>query len=215
MKKLVVYYTFNDRPISNAIFWEYLESVEEDVRRRILRFKRWQDAQATLFGRILMIKAFREFMQDTLVNVEYDQYNRPRTAIQGFDFNISHSGGVVVVAVSEGGRIGIDAEEIREMDFTEFESQLNVSDISCICGSADPAEAFFQIWTKKEAVSKADGRGLELGFKDIFLSGSQASVEGKTWHLTELFLRSRYVAHLASEFVLCNHSILIKELKLC
>lgn len=82
----------------------------------------------------------------------------------GFDFNLTHSESVGLVAVSCGGRVGVDVERVRviaERDnlvrrfFAPAEQDRFFG-----LDAADRQEAFFQAWTRKEAILKAVGRGV-------------------------------------------------------
>jgi 4'-phosphopantetheinyl transferase len=92
---------------------------------------------------------------------------KPELADQklGIQFNVSHTGDVGLVAIGDR-PIGIDIEEVRDVKnahdllkrfFTtgEFEQYTQLPD------SLKQA-AFFRGWTCKEAVLKADGRGMRV-----------------------------------------------------
>jgi 4'-phosphopantetheinyl transferase len=101
------------------------------------------------------------------VRFERDGSGRPLLAGGGPAFSLSHSGDRALVAVRESGRIGVDVERLRDgidvdrfaaRNFTAFErAQIEA------CGAGGPAarrQAFFRVWTRKEAYVKALGRGL-------------------------------------------------------
>lgn len=76
-------------------------------------------------------------------------------------FNISHSGTVWVIAVSETHSIGIDIEYINQ-DINPFQSAavaFSLDERSCLQHKGYPVADFFKIWTAKEAVLKATGAG--------------------------------------------------------
>ena len=80
-------------------------------------------------------------------------------------FNLSHSGGVALVALGGTDPVGIDVEAVVNLPeiesvarhcFTEAERAL-------IAGSADQQlQAFFRLWTRKEAALKALGSGFSV-----------------------------------------------------
>ena len=78
------------------------------------------------------------------------------------EFNVAHSGGVVLVALSGAGAIGVDVEcvdpelEVVEVARTAFLRE----DVAGIEAAEDPLAEFYRCWTRQEAVGKADGRGL-------------------------------------------------------
>ena len=87
---------------------------------------------------------------------------------RGPEFNISHSGGVVVCAVDDR-PVGIDVEEIRAVrDRDGLASRYFCSEeIEKMKASADPKLEFLRIWTKKEACLKLTGEGLTRDLCEI------------------------------------------------
>lgn len=82
----------------------------------------------------------------------------------GIRFNASRSQGLGIVAIQRGGQIGVDVEFIRPIPMAleiskrffspnEFHSLRSIPD-------SHKTEAFFNYWTKKEAVVKSVGQGL-------------------------------------------------------
>jgi 4'-phosphopantetheinyl transferase len=80
-------------------------------------------------------------------------------------FNVAHSKDTILIALTRGGAVGVDVEyfdrstdimEVAHHNFTESESR-------SLAAIADPQariKTFYRYWTRKEAVLKADGRGL-------------------------------------------------------
>jgi 4'-phosphopantetheinyl transferase superfamily len=80
-------------------------------------------------------------------------------------FNLSHSGGLALVAVAPGGaEVGVDVEELRpRRDLARLaERRLPPADAAAVA-DADPAEreaVFYAAWTRHEARVKCSGAGL-------------------------------------------------------
>lgn len=82
----------------------------------------------------------------------------------GLEFNLSHSGRRIAIAVSSGAVVGIDIEKIRPSPrlvrvaqrFFAAEEAASLAALS----QKDRATAFFRLWTLKEAFIKTTGRGL-------------------------------------------------------
>jgi 4'-phosphopantetheinyl transferase len=74
--------------------------------------------------------------------------------------SLSHSGGWVAVAVSDVGPVGIDVEIHRpRRNFDRLAAAAFGPEEQCLV-AADGASGFYRIWTLKEAMAKASGRGL-------------------------------------------------------
>jgi 4'-phosphopantetheinyl transferase len=81
-------------------------------------------------------------------------------------FNVSHSGGLALLAFSLEREIGVDVEfkradvdfaALAEMSFSKEERAALLA-----CPLTDRANLFYEYWTCKEACIKADGRGLSV-----------------------------------------------------
>jgi 4'-phosphopantetheinyl transferase len=100
-----------------------------------------------------------------------DRYGRPEIAnVQTngarLSFNISHAGGLVVLAVIKNGAIGVDTENIRTRDASIDIARrfFAASEVKALTAASpqDQQYRFFEYWTFKEAYIKARGMGLSL-----------------------------------------------------
>jgi 4'-phosphopantetheinyl transferase len=79
------------------------------------------------------------------------------------DFNLSHGGNWVAVALSWSGRIGVDVESEKEGDFWQEIA-------SAFLASMDVKDAgFLKMWTAKEAAVKANGAGLAIPLTEVVI----------------------------------------------
>ena len=77
------------------------------------------------------------------------------------EFNVSHSGDLALVVVSRD-IVGVDLEEIRELDYEAVgPKMLAVEDMALVSGAhaEKRAETFFQLWVRHEARLKDRNRG--------------------------------------------------------
>lgn len=83
------------------------------------------------------------------------------------DFNWSHSGEQALVALARGFSPGIDLEQRRtRANALEIAQRFFTAEEAAWLGTLDDAErrtAFLELWTAREAVLKALGRGLAFG----------------------------------------------------
>lgn len=93
--------------------------------------------------------------------IEYHQTENKKPAVTGLQFNVSHSKGCVIIAVSSK-PIGIDVEYVDPgFGFEDVMNYcFNEEEIAFVTGGKDPAVNFFTLWTRKEALLKATGEGL-------------------------------------------------------
>lgn len=183
----------NDKPFSKIIFKQLLEKLPKRLREDILMYHQWQDRQATLLGKLLLIKGLAITGKDiNLIRyIQKDTFQRPflNGLNSKLDFNISHSEGVVVCALSQIAKIGIDVELIQPVSFNEYESVFTKQEFQNIQNQQVIEKQrinFFKYWTRKEAVMKADGRGFYLTPASFETIENEVIIENKKWYLKEV-----------------------------
>jgi 4'-phosphopantetheinyl transferase len=135
-----------------------------------------------------------------------------RRAAGALHFNLAHSEGVGVLAVTQSGPVGVDVEQVRTLlEFKElvgrFFSLREAAEFSTLPWEHQPA-AFFSLWTRKEALLKAMGEGIARSLNQVevsFLPGEPARVlslpagrwAGCEWSLVELAISPSYAGALA------------------
>jgi len=105
-------------------------------------------------------------------------------------FNVSHAGKLALIAVTRGGRVGIDIERIRDVPDMEailrnFFSRQESAYIRPRKG-AGRKRAFFLLWTRREAAAKALGIGLFDCFERVVLPAPEHARSGFRIALPEL-----------------------------
>lgn len=128
-------------------------------------------------------------------------------------FSLSHSGELALCAVAQGREVGVDVERVHPVPAwrqiaTRYFSERENQALDAL--PADQAvEAFFRGWTRKEAYSKALGRGvsrrwtqftvsLEPGAADLLPAPPDAQIEGLST-LCPLEPGPGYVAAVAAQ----------------
>jgi 4'-phosphopantetheinyl transferase len=90
----------------------------------------------------------------------------PRHGVLDLHFNLSHSKGLVVLAVSRQRALGVDVENIKARPASialaeRFFAAVETSDLMAL-PAALRAQRFFEYWTLKESYIKARGMGMSL-----------------------------------------------------
>src|SRR5437899_1392204 len=198
---------------------KFIALLDDDERTRAARF-RFQEhhnrftvargALRTILGRYLEV-------EPAALQFSYGRYGKPALA-EGFatntiNFNLSHSGEFMLLAVTRGREVGIDIELInQEFATTEIaERFFSRREILSLRSQARQlqTEGFFNCWTRKEAYIKARGEGLSLPLDqfDVSLEPSGAALldnrispgEVSRWSLQELHPARAYCAAVAVE----------------
>jgi 4'-phosphopantetheinyl transferase len=144
----------------------------------------------------------------------YGNRGKPGLLDQSLCFNLAHSGGLGVLAVTRLREVGIDIEQIRPLENWDGIARSNFSVVECAAIHALSADmhlhAFFTCWTQKEAYVKATGDGIMVPLDRFDVSvapGSQPGllrVEGnpdetKRWQFHRLPLPPDYVGVVAHD----------------
>jgi len=194
-----VLFTKCDERLSSETFKNYLSGLPEKLQEKILRFRRWQDRQAGLYGKLLVRKALTGFgySENCLENVQYTKYGRPFLD-KDIDINISHSEEFVVCSISENGKIGIDIEKIKPVQLSRFKKYIQPEKWEEIHQSDNKEKLFYDYWTMVESSLKADGRGLSFPLEEIIVHRNEVRIFGKTWYVTRLDICDGYSCSLAT-----------------
>ncbi|WP_250238575.1 4'-phosphopantetheinyl transferase family protein [Cardinium endosymbiont of Oedothorax gibbosus] len=140
----------------------------------------------------------------------YGAYGKPFLKESNITFNMSHSHDLVGYAIALDSRVGIDIElhdknlevqELAHLVFTPTEYRF----FTCLNGDAK-VSFFYDIWTKKESLIKANGQGLSypintietMGANTIALASKQNRYP-KSWYCFPLRVKGDYSAALAIE----------------
>ena len=166
-------YDIHDLSDEEYVYWYSLMSKEK--QERVDRFRLIDDKKRTVAGEMLARKAVAKWcgVAPESITIAVGEYGKPYAVNLDVEFNISHSGNMVVCAVSNK-PVGIDVEQIRPIDLSVARRVCTEDELFYIFGRK-PTEAdfvytenasllthFFDIWTKKEALGKKTGMGIRI-----------------------------------------------------
>jgi len=195
-----ILYTHFATPFPQEALENCLATMPAFIAEKIKRYRRWEDRQSGLIGKLLLKEALARhgYGSDCLSRLQTGSYGRPRVS-GSVDFNISHSGEFVVCAITAVGRVGVDIERIRDMDISRFHRYFFQESWQEISASVNDLRCFFDHWTMRESVMKADGRGLSVPLTELNVKDGKVVLDGKVWHLKKVELSSSYCCHLATD----------------
>jgi 4'-phosphopantetheinyl transferase len=165
MDTVAVWQVMTDAP--DPVVAALHETLDPAERARAAGFRREPDRR--LF--VLAHAAARAVCADRLglrperLRWEYGEHGKP--SVPGLAMNLSHSGTVTLVAVTERREVGVDVQEVSPgLDATGMARRyFEAAEAGHVTGHADPSGAFAALWARKEAVIKAAGTRLMRGLR--------------------------------------------------
>lgn len=97
-------------------------------------------------------------------------HGKPQPVSGGFAFNLSHCPTAVAAAVTQGADVGIDVESRRRVSPALVRRVCSSAEQEQLRQAADAELAFVRLWTRKEAVAKLSGEGLQLSLPPLLES---------------------------------------------
>ncbi|WP_346838381.1 4'-phosphopantetheinyl transferase superfamily protein [Microbulbifer sp. SAOS-129_SWC] len=152
---------------------EALDYLSRDERHRARRYHFISDSEHYVRCRGYLRKLLGAFQakHPGAIRFSYGENGKPFLRGENISFNVSHSNGVAVCAISRRAEVGIDVEfndprrcveEVMQLVFTPAERhQLQ------LCQGSAATALFFQLWTAKEAFMKLTGEGMSLHPRQI------------------------------------------------
>jgi len=198
----------------------FLHTLGADERTRAERFHFQRDREHFIIAHGILRAILGLYLNRAPESLSfcYSSHGKPAVASESggnvLRFNMSHSHGVALYAITRGREVGIDVEFIRcdleaEQIAERFFSRREIATLRAL-----PLKlrkyAFFLCWTRKEAYIKARGEGLSRPldqFEVSLIPGEPAALlstqpdpgEALLWSLQDLTLGCGYVAALAAQ----------------
>jgi 4'-phosphopantetheinyl transferase len=206
--------TWVDQAIAQVPQLRQILSADEQARADRFYFERDRHRFTISRGRLRQILSHYLNTPAEQIQFCYGTYGKPSLASSlantGLQFNLAHSGEVVLCGVTRDRQIGVDVEQIRPMPKVQqlAERCLSPQEQDSLTASSCPEEAFLSYWTCKEAYLKAIGSGLTQPMEQIefaltptvqLLKVLGCSETANPWSLQLLNFSPDYKAALAVE----------------
>ena len=196
-KVIYIFYTKQTAILEENIFQKFLLQLPPFLQQEIKAYKHRESAQASLFGKILLLYAFKKMNADYLLNhIQLGVKDRPFIN-DNLDFNISHSGDYIITAIAENSKVGIDIEKHRNLNISLFKKYFNDSEWNDIQTAQNKLKIFFDYWTIKESAIKCDGRGVEVLSKTHTLK-QKVNCDGVLFDYKQLYIEDGYSCAVCS-----------------
>lgn len=197
---IVCYYTEVDRQWDEQELTDKLLLLPVKLRQDALRKKQWTDRQLSVTGKLLLLRLLKEFGLEkklALDDLNYNIFMRPYFNAT-LDFNISHSGNIVICCGSLNGMVGIDIEQVKRIDLDDYINFFTENEWNQINRSSDRYDKFYHYWTRKEAALKAIGSGFHTPLSAVDVSGLSLVYDDYKYHFQTLNISDSYKCHIAA-----------------
>lgn len=151
----------------------YNHELLDNECERSVRFRFDIDREVFVRSRVLIRKILSEYVQTCDYNEIqiFSDINGKPFLENGPQFNVTHSKLAMLIAVAQKGWVGVDAEEVAPIDGLERLIRTCCAPIEVSVLFEAPysqrLEHFYRIWTRKEALLKGVGIGLQASLRDI------------------------------------------------
>lgn len=177
-----IYLLHIDRYLSKEDISAKMEAWPTSVKAEVLSYMQIKDFNATFFGKVLLMYAFKQLhLQWDWNLLGHTEKGKPFLKDLDIHFNISHSGDYVMLGISDK-VIGVDIEKHRPIRIELFNRQFQEEEWKEIHVARKPLDKFFQYWSIKEAAIKADGRGVEVLSRTKILTDHIIQIDEATWN---------------------------------
>jgi 4'-phosphopantetheinyl transferase len=188
-----------------------LSLLSASERLRADRLKRPQDRERSLEAHCAVRRALAIELGVDPRSLEFDKTTAGKRfltkPVQDLEFSLSHSGQHGLVAVAKDRSVGVDVEVRRTMsDILGVALRIATPREAKRLKQASTSEVhstFFDLWTRKEAVLKALGRGFLIDPREIEVgigpSRSYVNFDERIWTVESLAIGSAVAAAAAIE----------------
>ena len=173
--------------VTQAALAEFHATLAPVERERAGRFRFERHRNRFVVGRGVLRAILSRYLQTEPGTIEFCYGPNGKPLLMhgsqegGLLFNLAHSEGLALIAVTRAGQIGVDVERIRPVHdadelVTRFFCPREIAAFHNLPEAQKPI-AFFNLWTRKEAWLKATGEGIGYSLNRVevsFLPGEAA-----------------------------------------
>jgi 4'-phosphopantetheinyl transferase len=204
--------------VAASDFVRLQQILSSDEREKADRFRFEVDRRCSAIGRGYLRFLLGQILDSPpqAAQFECDEFGKPGLGAKHrrLQFNLSHSGNLILIAIARGRAVGVDVEKIRtDLELDDIAARFfsaNERRILASLVSSARHQAFFTCWTRKEAYLKARGLGLFMPldkFEVSILPQEEATLkvtrndatDAQRWRLMALDLSPDCAAALAAE----------------
>jgi len=199
--------------------YRYYQLLNSAEHTRYQSFKFDEDRHQFLVTRVMLKKVLSQYVSQIKPSqwcFDYNKYGKPKISSnlleQAVHFNISHTRGCILLAISIRCSVGVDVESLyiddKVLDIAPDVFNTEELDYLKKSNYKSYKARFMQLWTLKESFIKAKGKGLSMPLSDFSVIPNNDSCGNATLHtynedstdiysLRSFYLRNDLVAAIA------------------
>lgn len=166
----VYYFRISEKQNKVSMYTNILMDDEIEKARRF-HYKKDKDNYIICRGALRNLISSSIDINPQEIIFKYNSFGKPELSlsqnIKGLKFNLSHSGDLCLIAVTNDLDIGVDIEKVSYIENCSSIAQnfFSESEIMLLrfASNDERQELFYNLWTQKEALVKASGKGLTFG----------------------------------------------------
>jgi 4'-phosphopantetheinyl transferase len=206
---------FDNTPGLPALEGAQIELLDAQELDRYHRFHFARDRARFAIAHVNVRRILGAYLDQEPERIRFrtNSFGKPELVTEGphLHFNLSHSRSMALLALSTQSELGIDVEDIRPIEPEVAESHFSPTELAALSSLEGDAwlSGFYHCWTRKEAILKAEGVGLNLplhSFDVSLIPGAPAKLLGvrkpavfrHPWTLHNLPTPSGTIAALAA-----------------
>lgn len=161
-----------------------IKYVSPQRQLKIVKYKYQMDRKLSLYAALLTRMQLSKITGCAPMDIEFNivKNHKPKViGMENVDFSFGHTQGAILLSISLNGLVGVDIEKMstRTLDF--MEDILHVKEQEYINQNKNKAEAFLEVWTRKEAYMKQQGIGIVGDLKGCNTFSSKGVKNIYTW----------------------------------
>ena len=203
---MVIFCVFFNKKLEEYEYKKLINFLSPEEKSRIHKFKKWQDANRTMIGRLLIrsVVCNKYSFKNNCIFFQVNEYGKSYIVnLSNMHFNIAHSGCWVVCEV-DSRPVGVDIEKIQSIDLNIAKKFFSMEEYMDLLKKEenDRLSYFFDLWTLKESYIKAEEMGLSIPLDSFTIKKENEIINmiggDKTYHFKQYEISDEYKLSLAS-----------------
>ena len=177
-----VYLYVQTLPVADALLATLYTALNQEEQQRAARYHFERDRTRFIVARGLLRYLLSAYLNKTAEDIVFQcgSQGKPIIADSTVQFNVSHSADRILIGIGYHHPLGVDVEHLTrtiEIDSisARFFTANEAKQIQALSGAAQ-RRAFFNVWTRKEALLKTIGSGLSLSLQACEVSAGDENV---------------------------------------